>query len=55
MFLRFFKGFLFEDQTRKYDPKAKHMKNIPYMVRPFPFPQITAYKTTGISLTGYKQ
>jgi len=47
---------LYEDQTGKYDPKAKaHEKHPIHGTTPFSFSWITAYKTTSITLTGYKQ
>jgi len=48
---------MFEDGTRKYGPKAR--ENIPYTLILFTsfyiFEQTTAYKTTSITFTGYRQ
>jgi len=46
---------LYKDQTRKYGPKAKAHEKHPMHGTPFSFSRITAYKTTSITLTGYKQ
>ena len=51
---RLFRFFLYEDRTRKYDPKAH--KNIPHTTHPTPLIlRTTAWTTTNITLTGYKQ
>ena len=42
--------FLYKDQTRKYDPKAKAHEKHPIHGTPFSFSWITSCKTTSISL-----
>jgi len=46
---------MYEDQTPKYDPKANAHEKHPIHGTSFSFLRITAYKTTSITWTGYKE
>ena len=54
MFLNVFR-FLYEDQTQKYNPKAKAHEKHPLHGTPFFSSGITTFKFTSITLTAYRE